>query len=58
MSYGRAVQMEHTERLEACKLASIFVLFSTARINDDGQRQKKVGEGRSGRMERRWAHAR
>jgi hypothetical protein len=27
MSYGRAVQMEHAESLEACERGSIFVLF-------------------------------
>ena len=43
MSYGRAVQVEHTERLEACKVTSIFVLLPPTRTGDDGKREKKVG---------------
>ena len=46
MSYGCAVQMEHIERLEARKLASIFVLFPPiTRISDNDKRQKKGGRG-------------
>jgi hypothetical protein len=39
MSYGSAVQVEHTERLEACKLRG-------DESDDCGKHEKKVGIGK------------
>jgi hypothetical protein len=44
MPYGRAVQMEHAERLEARKLARIFVLCCAMSKNSRVNKKRRQAE--------------